>query len=192
MLKRRSVRCITLVKAGSSKADAKKCFYLQCSAECLVLAVHQEQGGNSRIVQTKRCISDSLCLTRWPAHKEDGHLPHEETTPHSLEGVVSHKTHGIVQHAALVGLQRLQSFNVLQEGLFLHSICKADLSGHLIIVQCQSNAGPPWAVALRDGDVSDKAQDHVTHGIKALAAISLGNVQSEGQLSGVEWALLLT
>lgn len=168
------------------------CLYLQCSGECSVFTVDQEQGGNSRIVQAERRAGQSLRLARRPANEEDGHLPHEEAAAHSLEGVVSHEAHGVVQPAALVGLQRLQPPDVLQQGPLLQPVGKADLGGHLVVVQRQSNAGPPRAVALGDRDVPDQAQDSVAHGVEVLAAGSLGDVQGEGQLSGVERALQLT
>lgn len=143
-------------------------------------------------MQAERRAGQSLRLARRPADEEDGHLPHEEAAAHSLEGVVSHEAHGVVQPAALVGLQRLQPLDVLQQGPFLQSVGKADLGGHLVVVQRQSNAGPPRAVALGDRDVPDQAQDSVAHGVEVLAAGSLGDVQGEGQLSGVERALQLT
>lgn len=108
--------------------------YLQCSGECPVVTVDQKQGGNSRIVQAERRAGQSLRLARCPANEEDGNLPHEEATPHSFEGVVSHEAHGVVQPAALVGLQRLQPLDVLQQGPFLQSVGKADLGGHLVVV----------------------------------------------------------
>lgn len=143
-------------------------------------------------MQAERRAGQSLCLARRPAHEEDGYLPHEEATSHSLEGVVSHEAHGVVQPAALVGLQGLQSLDVLQQDPFLQPVGEADLGCHLVIVQRQSNAGPPGTVALRDRDVPHQAQHDVTHGVEVLAAGSLRDVQGEGQLGGVQRALLLS
>lgn len=165
--------------------------YLQCSGESPVFTVDQKQGADSRIVQAERRAGQGLRLARHPANEEDGHLPHEEAAAHSLEGVVSHEAHGVVQPAALVGLQRLQPLNVLQQGPFLQSVSKADLGGHLVVVQRQSDAGPPRAVALGDGDVPDQAQDGFAHGAEGLAAGALGDIQGKGQLRGVERAFLL-
>lgn len=166
--------------------------YLQCSGECPVFTVDQKQGGNSRIVQAERRTGQSLGLARWPTDEEDGNLPHEEATPHPLEGVVSNEAHGVVQPAALVGLQRLQPLDLLQQDPFLQSVGEADLGGHLVVVQRQSHAGPPGTVALGDGDVPHQAQHGVTHGVKVLAAGSLRDVQGESQLGGVQRALLLS
>lgn len=167
-------------------------FYLQGFGERSVFTVDQEQRGNTSIMKAKCCISKCLQLPSWSSDEEDGHLPHEETTAHSLEGVVGHKVHGVVQLALLPGLQRLQSLDVLKQGPFLHCVSEADLSGDFIIVQGQSNASASWTVALRNGDISDKAQDCLTHVVEVLAAVALRDVQGERQLGGVKWAFLLT
>lgn len=193
---RKTTRVFPLV---STRTNTKACFifrffptlYLQRSGKGPVVTVDQKQGGNTRIVQAERRTGQRLRLSRWPADKEDGHLPHEEATSHSLEGVVSHEAHGVVQPAALVGLQRLQPLDLLQQNPFLQSVGEADLSGHLVVVQCQSDSGPPGTVALRDGDVPHQAQHRVTHGVEVLAAGSLRDVQGEGQLGGVQRTLLL-
>lgn len=131
-------------------------------------------------------------LTSCSPDEEDGHLPHEETTAHSLEGVVCQKVHGVVQLALLPGLQRLQSLDVLDQGPFLHRISEADLSGDFIVVKGQSNTSASRTVALRNGEVSDETKDCVAHVVEVLAAIALRGVQGKGQLGGVERALLLT
>lgn len=166
--------------------------HLQCSAECPVLPGDQEQSGNSSIMQAKCCISKCLCLTSCSTDKEDGHLPHKETTAHSLKGVLGNKAHGVLQLALLSCLQRLQSLDVLQQSPFLHGISEPDLSGYLIGVHGQSNTSSSGTVALRDGDTSDEPQDCFTHVVEGLAGNALRNIQGKGQLSGVEWALLLT
>lgn len=185
------VICKSLGGKNSTK-PVYPALYLQCSGECPVLTVNQKQGGDSRVVQAERRTGQSLRLARGSADEEDGHLPHEEAASHPLEGVVSQEAHGVVQPAALVGLQRLQSLDVLQQGPFLQSVGKADLGGHLVVVKRQSHAGPPGTVALGDRDVPHQAQDGVAHGVEVLPAGSLRDVQGEGQLGGVQRALLLT
>lgn len=143
-------------------------------------------------MEAKCCIRKGLCLTGRPADEEDGHLPHEEATAHSLEGVLGHEAHGIPQLALLPRLQYLQSFDVLQQGPFLHCVSEPDLSCHFVVVQGQSNTSSSWAVTLRDGDVSDEAQDRVTHVVEGLAAIALRDIQGKGQLGGEERTFLLT
>lgn len=112
-------------------------------------------------------------MTSWSSDKEDGHLPHEETTAHSLEGVVGHKVHGIVQFTLLPGLQRLQSLDMLDQGPFLHCVSEPDLSGDFIIIKGQSNTSASRTVALRNGDVSDETKDCVAHVVEVLAAVAL-------------------
>lgn len=192
-----SLSRVLVERTQQNQAPKQVCFffpslYLQRSGECPVFTVDQKQAGNSRIVQAKRRTGQSLRLARWPANEEDGDLPHEEATSHSLEGVVSHEAHGVVQPAALVGLQCLQPLDLLQQDPFLQSVGKADLGGHLVVVQRQSHARPPGTVALRDGDVPHQAQHSVAHGVEVLAAGPLRDVQGEGQLGGVQRALLLT
>lgn len=143
-------------------------------------------------MEAKRCIGKRLLLTSWSSYKEDGHFPHEETTAHSLEGIVGHKVHGVVQLALLPVLQHLQSLDVLKQGTLLHRISEPDLSGDLVVVKGQSNTSTSWAVALRNGDISDETQDHITHVVEVLAAVALRDVQGECQLGGVERAFLLT
>lgn len=143
-------------------------------------------------MEAKGGVRERLRLPSGSSDEEDGHLPHEETTAHSLEGVVGQEVHGVVQPALLPGLQRLQPLDVLQQGPFLHRVGEADLGGDLVVVQGQSDAGASGAVALGNGDVPDEAQDGVAHVVEVLPAVALGDVQGEGQLGGVERALLLT
>lgn len=143
-------------------------------------------------MKAKRRVGQRLQLTSWSSDEEDGHLPHEETTAHSLEGVVGHKVHGAVQPALLPGLQRLQSLDMLHQGPFLHGVSKADLGGDFVVVKGQSDASTSRTVALRNGDVSDEAKDRVAHVVEALAAVALRGVQGKRQLGGVERTFLLT
>lgn len=142
-------------------------------------------------METKSRHGERLWVSHRPADEEDGHLPHQETAAHSLEGVLGHEAHGVAQFALLSGLQGLQALNVLHQGPFLHGVGEPNLSGHFVIVKGQSDASSSWTIALGDGDVSDELQDYVTRVVEVLAAGALRDVQGEGQLGGVERTLLL-
>lgn len=138
-----------------------------------VLLAGKEQGGDARIRELQHGISELGGRPGWPVAEENGHLPHEEAAPYSLERVSGHEGHGGLQTGLLPRQRHLQVVNVLQEGRLLPGVGEADLRGHLVVVADHGHTGAPWTVAFSDGQVAHDTQQHVSHPLKRIVGDTL-------------------
>lgn len=124
---------------------------LQSSFENRILPAGEEHRSDPSVIELQHGIVELRRGSRLPVAEKDSHLPHEEPTSGTLEGVPGHKGHGSLQAAWLCGQGCLEVLDLLEEARFLPGISKADLRGDLIVVGDQGHAGTSRAVALSDG-----------------------------------------
>lgn len=124
---------------------------LQSSGKNSILPAGEEHWHNPGIVELQHSLVELWGRSGVPIAEEDSHLPHQEATAGTLEGIPGHEGHGGLQTAWLRGQGCLEVLDLLEEAGFLPGIGKADLGGDLVVVGDQSHPCPPGTVALGNG-----------------------------------------
>lgn len=132
-----------------------------------IFPIKKEYRGNSSIVKAQSSSTKFLCNTSRSVDKENSYLAHKKSTPNSLESVLCNKVHCCLQAALLTGLQSLKPLNSLNKCSLLLGICKADLGSHFIVVECESNTGTSGTVALSNCNITEQAQNSVSHVVES-------------------------